>query len=110
MVFTSTPVIDPLLIDSNLLALLPITMATARIAANKQTLDDAYAPPANFLEIDLSKPEVHGFGSKRFCDYEVKMKTNLPVFKLKDAAVRRRCATILIASLAVFLRSGLLIR
>jgi len=65
-------------------------MATARIEAPKQTLDDAYAPPANFLEIDLSKPEVHGFGNKRFCDYEVKMKTNLPVFKLKEATVRRR--------------------
>ena len=52
-------------------------MATARIAAPKQTLDDAYAPPANFLEIDISKPKIHGFGNKRFCDYEVRMKTNL---------------------------------
>jgi len=67
-----------------------IAMATARIAAGKQTLDDAYAPPANFLEIDISKPEIHGFGNKRFCDYEVKMKTNLPVFKLKEFTARRR--------------------
>ena len=34
--------------------------------------------------------QTHGFGRKRFSDYEVKMKTNLPVFRLKDSSVRRR--------------------
>ncbi|KAK2144145.1 hypothetical protein LSH36_782g05038 [Paralvinella palmiformis] len=64
--------------------------ATARISSKKQTLDDAYAPPANFLEIDVLNPETHGIGKKRYTDYEVRMRTNLPVFKVKESSVRRR--------------------
>ncbi|XP_070568511.1 sorting nexin-12-like [Ptychodera flava] len=63
---------------------------TRRLNAKKQTLDDAYAAPANFLEIDVCNPETHGFGKKRYSDYEVRMRTNLPVFKLKESSVRRR--------------------
>ena len=48
--------------------------ATSRIPPRKQTLDDAYAPPANFLEIDLVNPETHGIGNKRYTDYELKMR------------------------------------
>ena len=48
--------------------------ATARIQPKKQTLDDAYAPPANFLEIDVVNPETHGVGKKRYTDYEIRMK------------------------------------
>ncbi|CAL1544713.1 unnamed protein product [Lymnaea stagnalis] len=64
--------------------------ATARISSKKQTLEDAYSPPANFLEIDVSDPQTHGVAKKRYTDYEVRMKTNLPVFKLKESSVRRR--------------------
>ncbi|XP_029641106.1 sorting nexin-12 [Octopus sinensis] len=64
--------------------------ATARIQPKKQTLEDAYSPPANFLEIDVCNPQTHGLGKKRYTDYEVRMRTNLPVFKLKDSSVRRR--------------------
>ncbi|KAI8791600.1 sorting nexin-12 [Biomphalaria glabrata] len=64
--------------------------ATARITSKKQTLEDAYSPPANFLEIDVSDPQTHGVAKKRYTDYEVRMKTNLPVFKLKESSVRRR--------------------
>ncbi|BHF78871.1 Sorting nexin-12 [Sparganum proliferum] len=42
--------------------------ATQRLESKQQTLEDAYSPPANFLEID----------------------TNLPVFRLKESSVRRR--------------------
>jgi sorting nexin-3/12 len=42
--------------------------------SKKQTLDDAYAIPANFLEIDVINPITHGVGSKRYTDYEVRMK------------------------------------
>jgi len=66
------------------------TNATARIQSKKQTLDDAYAPPANFLEIDVVNPQTHGIGKKRYTDYEVRMRTNLPVFKVKESSVRRR--------------------
>ncbi|CAH1225896.1 sorting nexin-12-like [Branchiostoma floridae] len=63
---------------------------TRRLAAKKQTLDDAYAAPANFLEIDVLNPETHLMGKKRYTDYEVRMRTNLPVFKMKESSVRRR--------------------
>ncbi|OQV12994.1 Sorting nexin-12 [Hypsibius exemplaris] len=64
--------------------------ATRRLNIKRQTLDDAYAAPANFLEIDVINPITHGIGKKRYTDYEVRMRTNLPVFKLKDSTVRRR--------------------
>lgn len=83
---------------------------TARVSMKPQTLREAYDPPANVLEIDVSNPETHGVGNRRFTDYEVKMKvicilnffffkfnsilffnqTNLPVFRLKESTVRRR--------------------
>lgn len=47
--------------------------ATARIQPKKQTLEDAYSPPANFLEIDIADPQTHGVGKKRYTDYEVRM-------------------------------------
>lgn len=50
--------------------------ATARIQPRKQDLEDAYAPPANFLEIDVLNPETHGIGNKRFTDYELRMRVN----------------------------------
>ena len=34
--------------------------------------------------------QTHGYGRKRYTDYEVKMSTNLPVFRLKSSSVRRR--------------------
>ena len=87
--------------------------ATRRLHTKKQTLDDAYAAPANFLEIDVINPITHGMAKKRYTDYEVRMrvkksincclkfksltsshfwffKTNLPVFKIKESSVRRR--------------------
>lgn len=39
--------------------------------AKKQTLQEAYAEPANFLEIDVCNPQTHGFGRGRYTDYEV---------------------------------------
>ena len=78
--------------------------------SKKQTLDDAYAAPANFLEIDVINPITHGVAGKRYTDYEVRLKvgplppptsplqssiatfvqTNLPVFRVKESSVRRR--------------------
>lgn len=48
--------------------------ATRRLNVKKQTLDDAYAAPANFLEIDVINPITHGVAKKRYTDYEVRMK------------------------------------
>lgn len=51
--------------------------ATRRLNVKKQTLDDAYAAPANFLEIDVIDPVTTiGVGKKRFTDYEVKMRVS----------------------------------
>ncbi|CAF0784058.1 unnamed protein product [Didymodactylos carnosus] len=43
-----------------------------------------------YTEIEVLNPETHGFGQKRYTDYEVRMKTNLPVFRLKECTTRRR--------------------
>ena len=40
----------------------------------KQSLEDAYAEPDNFLEIDVQNAQTHGFGGKRYTDYEVRLK------------------------------------
>lgn len=49
--------------------------STRRLNVKKQTLDDAYAVPANFLEIDCVNPmTTMSTGKKRYTDYEVKMK------------------------------------
>lgn len=55
-----------------------------------QTLDDAYAEPANFLEIDVSEATNHSFGKKRYTDYAVNMRTNLPIFAKTSCSTRRR--------------------
>lgn len=63
---------------------------TQRLAAKDQTLQEAYDEPANFLEIDVANPETHGIGNKRYTDYEIRLKTNLPIFRVKECSVRRR--------------------
>lgn len=50
------------------------TEATRRLQSKKQTLDDAYAAPANFLEIDVVNPMTHGIARTRYTDYEVRMR------------------------------------
>jgi sorting nexin-3/12 len=52
------------------------TEATRRLHTKKQTLDDAYAAPANFLEIDVINPITHGVAKKRYTDYEVRMRVS----------------------------------
>lgn len=51
--------------------------ATRRLNVKKQTLDDAYAAPANFLEIDVINPITHGVAKKRYTDYEVRMRVRI---------------------------------
>ncbi|XP_029487803.1 sorting nexin-3-like isoform X1 [Oncorhynchus nerka] len=63
---------------------------TRRLFTKPQNLNDAYGPPSNFLEIDVSNPETVGVGRTRFTTYEIRLKTNLPIFKLKESRVRRR--------------------
>ena len=50
---------------------------TSRLDSKPQSISDAYAVPANFLEIDISNPQTHGVGKKRYTDYEVRMKVRM---------------------------------
>lgn len=63
---------------------------TKRLESKKQTLDDAYAAPANFLEIDVVNPETHGIGKKRYTDYEVRMRvgTYLNLNEMQSNGIR----------------------
>lgn len=54
----------------------PNQESTKRLAAKRQTLDDAYAEPANFLEIDVINPITHGIGRNRFTDYEIRLRVS----------------------------------
>lgn len=62
--------------DSNPNNLMP-QEATRRLQTKKQTLDDAYAEPANFLEIDVCNPITHGVSRNRYTDYEVRMRVRI---------------------------------
>ena len=55
--------------------------ATSRLHSKPQTLDDAYAPPANFLELEVANSITHGIAKNRFTDYEVRMKVCTYVFQ-----------------------------
>ncbi|KAM9497465.1 sorting nexin-12-like isoform 1-T1 [Salvelinus alpinus] len=68
----------------------PTVADTRRLNSKPQDLTDAYGPPSNFLEMDVYDPQTVGVGRNRFTTYEVRMRTNLPIFKLKDSIVRRR--------------------
>lgn len=68
----------------------PTFVDTRRLNSKPQDLTDAYGAPSNFLEIDVSNPQTVGVGRTRYTTYDVRMRTNLPVFKLKESTVHRR--------------------
>eukprot|EP00124_Ichthyophonus_hoferi_P004868 Ihof_evm4s597 gene=Ihof_evmTU4s597 len=61
-----------------------------RMAMNRQTVEDSYAVPADFLEIEVKNPRTYGEGRNRYTDYEVAMSTNIPIFNQKTFSCRRR--------------------
>ncbi|OWZ70744.1 sorting nexin-3 [Cryptococcus neoformans] len=62
----------------------------ARMAGRPQTFDEMYSVPESFLEIEIRNPMTHGIGRKMYTDYEIVCMTNIPAFKLRHSAVRRR--------------------
>lgn len=49
----------------------------SRLSAKKQSLDDMYSVPANFLEIDVINPQTTiQAGKKKFTDYEIRMRVS----------------------------------
>jgi len=55
-----------------------------------QTLDEMYAVPENYLEIEVRNPITYDNIRKPYTDYEVTCRTNIPAFKVKYSSVRRR--------------------
>lgn len=56
------------------------TATTARVSIRPQTLREAYDPPANVLEVDVTNPETHKVANKRYTDYEVRLRVILYIF------------------------------
>lgn len=51
--------------------------SVCRLATKKQSLDDMYSVPANFLEIDVINPSTTIIaGKKKFTDYEIRMRVS----------------------------------
>ena len=52
----------------------------------------SYSTPENYLELRVKNPiiETPDNGTNGYTTYEVHMKTNLPMFKVKESIVRRR--------------------
>ncbi|MBN3273752.1 SNX3 protein, partial [Polyodon spathula] len=62
--------------------------------AKPQDLNDAYGPPSNFLEIDVSNPQTVGIDRGRFTTYEIRMKVanhSSQDISTPDIDVRRTC-------------------
>lgn len=45
----------------------------SRLKFSKPSLEEAYAEPSNWLEIDVINPKTHGDGRNRYTDYEIRM-------------------------------------
>ncbi|VEU20351.1 DEKNAAC101134 [Brettanomyces naardenensis] len=61
------------------------------VKEHKQTFDELYGEPENFLEVDVVNPVTHGSKpANMYTDYEIVCRTNIPTFKKKRSRVRRR--------------------
>ena len=69
---------------------MPSEYFTTGLTSKNQTLDDASAVPANFVEIEVISPIARGDGLKRYTYYEVMLNTNFPIFCVEVSSVRRR--------------------
>lgn len=50
---------------------------TQRLNTKKQTIGEAYDPPANFLEIEIVNALTHGVAKNRYTDYEIRVRVRL---------------------------------
>ncbi|KAM0788633.1 Sorting nexin-3 [Microbotryomycetes sp. NB124-2] len=55
-----------------------------------QTLEEMYSAPENTLEIEVRDPRTQEFGGKKYTDYEIICRTNIPAFRVRYSSVRRR--------------------
>lgn len=59
-----------------------------RLATKKQSLDDMYSVPANFLDIDVINPQTIVTGKKKFTDYEIRMRVSEEAIRSAFLSVR----------------------
>ena len=57
---------------------------------HSQSFEEIYAPPENFLEIEVLHPRTHGTARNMYTTYEILCRTNIPAFSLQKSSVRRR--------------------
>ncbi|EST05758.1 Phox homologous domain protein [Kalmanozyma brasiliensis GHG001] len=68
----------------------PFARVDSLSTPRRETVEDMYGVPENFLEVEVRNPLTHGVGRKMYTDYEIVTRTNIPAFKLRYSAVRRR--------------------
>ncbi|ESW95883.1 hypothetical protein KL938_002754 [Ogataea parapolymorpha] len=67
------------------------SFSSVRPKQHKQTFDELYGEPENFLELEVVNPVTHGNKTTNmYTDYEIVCRTNIPAFKKKYSRVRRR--------------------
>ena len=68
----------------------PFARVDSLSTPRRETVEDMYGVPENFLEVEVRSPLTHGVGRKMYTDYEIVTRTNIPAFKLRYSSVRRR--------------------
>ncbi|KAJ1020137.1 hypothetical protein NDA16_004417 [Ustilago loliicola] len=68
----------------------PFARVDSLSTPRRETVEDMYGVPENFLEVEVRNPLTHGVGRKMYTDYEIVTRTNIPAFKLRYSSVRRR--------------------
>lgn len=68
----------------------PFARVESLSTPRRETVEDMYGVPENFLEVEVRNPLTHGVGRKMYTDYEIVTRTNIPAFKLRYSSVRRR--------------------
>ncbi|KAI8915816.1 PX-domain-containing protein [Gorgonomyces haynaldii] len=65
-------------------------LVRAHYEQREQTMEERYGQPENFLEVEVTNPQLKDTGRNKYVDYELICRTNLPIFKAKESSVRRR--------------------
>ncbi|KAK4555238.1 Sorting nexin-3 [Recurvomyces mirabilis] len=72
---------------------IPTGFASTGHQSHTQSFEEIYGVPENFLEIEVSDPQTHqptASPSSRYTTYLIRLRTNIPAFKLRQSEVRRR--------------------
>lgn len=61
----------------------------SRQKLRKMTMSGQYELPEDFLEVEVRDPRTHGTARSMYTDYEIVVRSNIPIFK-KESVARRR--------------------